>query len=1811
MLSRRRPLWPVFAHCQNDRRGLPYLRAKPHPTTVPRAIATSIDSPALTPREIVESESPKRIRDHLSRESEFNPTRSVSAFTEQITHEYEDRFLVELIQNAYDAQPPGERGGRVHVRLDESEPEHATVYVANTGSGFSRSNFYALTTVAQSSKPPGEGIGNKGVGFRSVLQVCDAPEIYSCVTDTPTFDGYCFTFADDAQVREMVADAPDYEVVKRDFTRSLLPVPAESTDPFLRELRDKGLITVIRLVLSSEHALDLAREQIARLREPTPPIALFLDRLSSITVEHVDTDGALRTTDVTRHVDVIAAPEDAPDLTWVTTAGRRFLVASRKLQAPDIAAVVGEAIALGELDESWAAWDADVEVSLAVQLDGAHDETAPSTFTYLPMRVDSPLHAHLHAPFHTKLARLELNEESHFNAHLIAAVADLAVDAVRLLSSDAEIGLTALQRRVATVDLLSWNVEHVDVLRSALARADLDLRTSPLIPVVIASGNGWAGLSETRVWEQPGLDMLTVETLSAHASLVDPALGPERQRRLQEFACFAVSHSLTPSDDELAEWVEAVAGDLESASLAKWNRFLSEIADAFEHRNAESLQRRRILLDDRHRIRPAGPWSSADARATPTIFIPPRPVGRARDDETEAEVTAVPKNLQRAIGFLHPGIRVRTRRGSTFERTRAAALFARGNLVEPFELVAVLGHLSRLLKGKVSQTTYRQALSWTFAQEQASRANVTDLDRIGLYVPTAGGWIPADQAVFSQEWKTPRAATVAALVRSAGAVSPALRALGERLVLSPDEWPSKLGDREAFREFLSRCGVRDGLFPIARRARSAVNMNGADFSASEVAQRFGLDRPIGWQEHVAATWTRDLAGPYTPYTGQQQLWVVPGQDAFDELDARAKDRLAAALLETLADWPDPAWRYTFQRRSPHHLKRPDVQTWPSPARSFIERAPWFPMADAGRRDERYFVAIEEAWTFDEQSGETAPRYARLAPVDQRRRLANSPTASAHLKEAGLKVWNDRGSAPARLSELASLATSNDLHDADLVSVQRASAAAWSDVVGSPGALLTRALPLVVSRGRVLDVLSPSESEPPLVYVVDTAPGLVGQVLEAGELPVLIADPQHGAAIVRHLEGRGGFRVRAASAVDARAILDGRELRPDPDAGAALLATFSPWLARTVLAILDLRSSRFARVTDRVLHEVEARLRRTRIATGHHIQLSVDGAVLPAKGRLADSLHLDDSQNPLLVVNDTDLELPSWSGLEVIADDLAELLKQSQSASEIRAAALALQRSVGEWREPNEEELARVLRCSPEAVAEVLHNLRTSTDQLRELIAPFIAVVCGPDAARRIDADHVEDLPDLQRCVAELVGAEFASKLLASAMRAETVDDLRREMGTDLGALNRALQELGRRTWTFPDEHRTALNGHLEAHRIEASAAVRRRFWTAFVARDDLADYVAARDFRALAPDPQWLLDYETPPEDLLAARLDAWINDVGDAPADVPELAPIDQVRADNRRILDRILAAAAERVTAWAAKHATTAPEAWSAPQVVRDQLAETGALDFVVLAETELLEWLRAIGLWPNAMQLTLDANALGLTENDLSSARIAKSQAAQQRRRRRSELTFGDRTYDTSTDEVRDFAEAVGESADESFLSTRPRITRLTDLPLSPPKGPEHTGGGGGGHGGGRQRNPSDEQTAAIGLVGELLAYRWLRRAFPDATPDSWVSRNRRFFLEGSLGDDSLGYDFRVARRRDTLFFEVKATTTNEYEFDIGESELRAARHTPKDRYRIIFLRSVLTPGRRDPPLLLPQPLDPSYRQVNQGLRLRFDPGKAPRS
>ena len=64
---------------------------------------------------------------------------------------------------------------RITVRLARDEGQSGTLYVTNRGQPFHPNNVDALCEMGLSSKPPGEAVGNKGLGFRSVRHVTNEP----------------------------------------------------------------------------------------------------------------------------------------------------------------------------------------------------------------------------------------------------------------------------------------------------------------------------------------------------------------------------------------------------------------------------------------------------------------------------------------------------------------------------------------------------------------------------------------------------------------------------------------------------------------------------------------------------------------------------------------------------------------------------------------------------------------------------------------------------------------------------------------------------------------------------------------------------------------------------------------------------------------------------------------------------------------------------------------------------------------------------------------------------------------------------------------------------------------------------------------------------------------------------------------------------------------------------------------------------------------------------------------------------------------------------------------------------------------------------------------------------------------------------------------------------------------------------------------------------------------------------------------------------------------------------------------------------
>ena len=182
---------------------------------IPRDTAEAADHIARFTNEIV--------GEALTVRALVDTLKGAKKFIEQAAREYAERFLFELIQNAYDAQPAGS-AGRVLVAFDATEGEFGCVYVANTGTPFTAANFRAICEIAQSSKQPGEGIGNKGVGFKSVLQVAAWPEIYSSSATGGAFDGYCFRFAEQADMRSLTASDEDAAALEDRISPYGLPI---------------------------------------------------------------------------------------------------------------------------------------------------------------------------------------------------------------------------------------------------------------------------------------------------------------------------------------------------------------------------------------------------------------------------------------------------------------------------------------------------------------------------------------------------------------------------------------------------------------------------------------------------------------------------------------------------------------------------------------------------------------------------------------------------------------------------------------------------------------------------------------------------------------------------------------------------------------------------------------------------------------------------------------------------------------------------------------------------------------------------------------------------------------------------------------------------------------------------------------------------------------------------------------------------------------------------------------------------------------------------------------------------------------------------------------------------------------------------------------------------------------------------------------------------------------------------------------------------------------------------------------------------
>lgn len=814
---------------------------------------------------------------------------SLRNVSQVIGGEYGDRVIFELVQNAHDAHQDG-ADGSILLKLVIRGPDSGDLFVADRGKGFSWSNVNAIRNIGVSSKPVGEGIGNKGLGFRSVETLSSDTRIYSQseAVAAEEFGGFCFRFAKADEVRDVALEITD--MATADHVASILPrylaaVPVDDQSEEIRGFAREGFATVVHLPLSGTGAVDVAREQVSALFDIDVPLLLFLDRLARVTVE-IDDMGAARGRTLSRHVQSRPAPVSDSAIRYEIVAigpgSRRYLVARRSVERARLSQAVEASIAKEPQLARWRDWQGEPSVAVAVSLSAADGE-AGRTYNFLPMAAEVPsrLRGHVDAPFYASIDRRRANFDLPLNSLLLDELAETALRAaIELRPLADEIG------RNTIFDLAAWAPDDVARLIRASQRMGLDWRDCAVVPA--AGGTGWSTFRSARVWHEQGYRLLRIRRLvkAGIANLADPDLESgrlDRLRRLME----AVNLRATPDERGLAGWMEAVALSLDqdSSSPRTWGSLYDEARKALPTTNAlRQLGGRRIF-----RIRGGDVHAAGGTGAAP-VFV--REAGPRDRDRAPLPPSAVASGL----AILDDDIPL---------ATEVLVEFIKAGLLHRFDALQVLRSVHTLFGEKPAPKRREAILRWAFEvwRTEGTKSEKT-LRAVDLYVETRGGWHPASSARFSEGW-TVDGRKLSTYLAEAASQSPDCARAAEKLLASEPAWAPKPegGGRRQWIDFLRAAGVRDGL-PL-------IDDEDAPDSGTPYDVWDGFRKKVVPAKGRSAEWTSQcsaisVANPLTVYTRRGGLWRLPGQAEHSTLPPETRQRLAELIISLLAN-DDQAW----------------------------------------------------------------------------------------------------------------------------------------------------------------------------------------------------------------------------------------------------------------------------------------------------------------------------------------------------------------------------------------------------------------------------------------------------------------------------------------------------------------------------------------------------------------------------------------------------------------------------------------------------------------------------------------------------------------------------------------------------------------------------------------------------------------------------------------------------------------------------------------------------------------------------------------
>ncbi len=980
---------------------------------------------------------------------------TIASLDGQIAQEYRGRCILELLQNAHDALVDVEYDDTKQISFVLSTSPEPVLLIGNSGHPFRIEDFKGICQLGQSPKDPDKSVGNKGLGFRSVLEVSTCPEIWST---TPTGSDTSFVFRFDPSVSDQVATAaqtlekqgldvsspfnPEIPLVdwspeqlnqyqkrlsatnlnivyeaKKFLSPYLFPLTIEGVLPEVEKLLNAGYSTVIRLQLdggrggTSEEAVQSVKDQLQELDARS---MLFLSHLKMLVIDIdgerrilervVDSDDELSGCQQTCQQRLLVG-SSGPTLEDDTT--RQFQVWTRIIggnENPDQAEHISTVVK--HLPNRWPEVR---RVTVGVAVEEAPEPEEGVLVIFLPTEMKTGTWAHINAPFYGSLARRQINfDNDPYNVMLLESVLDLCLDVVtELISEDPEDW-----RARAVIDLLSstGNVggedwRFMDRLHKRALERDNSLENQALI----LCDDGWHVPGEARM--MPDLD--------------DNLIGTDRWRKHAEFA--VVSTALDERQDAVEELLTKLDGSL-CPTHYEWQRTIERVAKNIQARKIDVtwddfLNSLIVVLPDDLR---SEPWGGRPDPLVETKFLPTqdgrlisasdsaklffRPV-RGVDDAADL-VGDVPDSVKHLVAFLHQNIRIREE-GPQGRYTEVQE-FLSGRFVRTFEREELLRVVMSALPplpashGGPETDLCAELFTWTirFLVNEELETLLPLIKR--LPVACHGGWFSMTDATFGPGWSN----RLGDLIWSLADELPedAAIQLRKTALLPPDDprWRVAVKDRA---ELFARAGVVDGL-RLQDADEVCFGMQGD--GSHELPPTPPHDTPqAAWDDWRNAV--HEQAKP--SYTGWHEytlsgIQLLPEIHYIETLSQSGRQALSHLVLSSLESWPDSWESATIRKSEGRYWLKPVT----SPLKYWLKMLTWL--------NNGYTVKpLSHRWLVPgfllQVPGD---RFRHLDPLslEVARKLEDEPELKAALIRLGLNVYptEDDQTGPELLEALA-------------------------------------------------------------------------------------------------------------------------------------------------------------------------------------------------------------------------------------------------------------------------------------------------------------------------------------------------------------------------------------------------------------------------------------------------------------------------------------------------------------------------------------------------------------------------------------------------------------------------------------------------------------------------------------------------------------------------------------------------------------------------------------------------------------------------